>query len=290
MPMQPKPHFVIITGISGAGKNQALKCLEDLGFFCVDNLPTSLLPTFAELAHHSTSPVEKIALGIDIRERAFLDNLLDSLGKLKNLGYTYQILYLDASNEVLIRRFSETRRRHPLSEGDSILRSIELERKRLAPIKKKADLIIDTTRLNVNELKESLIRDLMPQENVKMKVTLISFGYKFGLPQYADLVFDVRFLPNPYYRPRLRLLNGHAKAVRTFLLKQKLTLNFLAKLYSLLDFLLPYYQREGKAYLTVALGCTGGRHRSVVIASELKKYFAKTNYAVVLEHRDINKE
>jgi len=287
-----KPHFVIITGLSGAGKNQALRCLEDLGFFCVDNLPTSLLITFAQLCHHSSTPIEKIALGIDIRERVFLDKLLDTLTRLKNSGYIYQILYLEASNKVLIRRFSETRRRHPLGEGDSILENLEVEKKRLAPIKRKADFIIDTTNLNVHELKESLIKNfLVPPDNVKMMINVISFGYKFGLPEYADLIFDVRFLPNPYYIRQLRFLSGRAKAVRSFVLKEKITRDFLVKLYTLLDFLMPYYRREGKAYLTVALGCTGGKHRSVVLSSELKKHFARDRDAVVrLEHRDIKKE
>ena len=287
-----KPHFVIITGLSGAGKNQALRCLEDLGFFCVDNLPTSLLLTFAELSYHSSTPIEKIALGIDIRERVFLDKLLDTLTRLKNSGYIYQILYLEASNKVLIRRFSETRRRHPLGEGDSILENLEIEKKRLAPIKRKADFIIDTTNLNVHELKESLIKNfLVPSDNVKMMINIISFGYKFGLPEYADLIFDVRFLPNPYYIRKLRSLSGRAKAVRSFVLKEKITRDFLTKLYTLLDFLMPYYRREGKAYLTVALGCTGGRHRSVVLSSELKKHFARDRDAVVrLQHRDIKKE
>ena len=286
-----KPHFVIITGLSGAGKNPALRCLEDLGFFCVDNLPTSLLLTFAQLCYNSVTPLDKIALGIDIREGIFLDKLLGALARLKDSGYVYQILYLEASNRVLIRRYSETRRRHPLGKGDSILDNIALEKKRLAPIKKKADFIIDTTNLNVRELKESLIKNfLVPPDNVKMMINIISFGYKFGLPEYADLIFDVRFLPNPYYIGRLRFLSGRAKAVRSFVLKEKVTLNFLIKLYSILDFLIPYYRCEGKAYLTVALGCTGGRHRSVVLSSELKKHFAKDRDAVVrLEHRDINK-
>lgn len=287
-----KPHFVIITGQSGAGKNQALRCLEDIGFFCVDNLPTSLLQTFAHLCHHSSTTIEKIALGIDVREGVFLDDLLDSLSKLKDNGYTYQILYLEASNEVLIRRFSETRRRHPLAEGDTILANIEAERKRLAPIRKKAELIIDTTNLNVHELKENLIKHfLAPPDNVKMMINIISFGYKFGLPQYADLIFDVRFLPNPYYRQRLRFLSGRSKAVRSFVLKGKETMDFLKRLYDMLDFLIPYYRREGKAYLTVALGCTGGRHRSVVLADELKRHFMKNRDTIVrLEHRDVSKE
>lgn len=286
-----KPHFVIITGLSGAGKNQALRCLEDVGFFCVDNLPTSLLFTFAQLCHHSSTPIEKIALGIDVRERVFLDNLLDALTKLKQSGYTYQILYLEASNEILIRRFSETRRRHPLSEEDSILASIEAERKRLAPIRKKADFIIDTTNFNVHELKENFIRNfVLPPDKVKMMINFISFGYKFGLPQYADLIFDVRFLPNPYYRRRLRFLSGRAKAVRSFVLKEEVTSDFLMKLYNLLDYVIPYYRREGKAYLTVGLGCTGGKHRSVVLVDELKKHFAKdSNVTVRVEHRDITK-
>jgi len=287
-----KPHFVIITGLSGAGKNQALRCLEDLGFFCVDNLPTSLLITFAQLCCDSSNPIEKIALGIDIRERIFLDKLLGTLTLLKSSGFIYQILYLEASNKVLIRRFSETRRRHPLGAEDSIVENIEIEKKRLAPIKRKADLIIDTTNLNVHELKERLIKNfLAPPHKVKMMINIISFGYKFGLPEYADLIFDVRFLPNPYYIRRFRSSTGRAKAVRTFVLKEKVTSDFLTRLYTLLDFLMPYYRCEGKAYLTVALGCTGGKHRSVVLSNELKKHFTKDRDVVVcLEHRDITKE
>lgn len=287
-----RPHFVVVTGLSGAGKNQALRCLEDMGFFCVDNLPTSLLMTFAQLCFNSATPLENIALGIDIREGEFLDDLLDTLAKLKSDKYTYQILYLEASNEILIRRFSETRRKHPLSGGDSIPASIEYERKRLAPIRKKSDLIIDTTNLNVHELKENLIKNfLVPPANARMTVNLISFGYKFGIPQHADLVFDVRFLPNPFYRHNFRFLNGRSRAVRSFVLKDRVTKKFLKKIYNLLDFLVPYYRREGRAYLTLSFGCTGGRHRSVVLADEVKKHFSKEkSFTAGIEHRDIDKE
>lgn len=289
-PEDKKSQFVIITGLSGAGKNQALRCLEDMGFFCVDNLPTSLIPTFAHLCRHSTTPVERIALGIDIREGVFLDDFREALRQLKNSGYIYQIIFLEASNQVLVRRFSETRRRHPLGEGESILGNIEAERKRLRSLREKADLIIDTTYLNVHELKENLLKNFLKPTDTRMVINIVSFGYKYGLPQDADLIFDMRFLPNPYYHRRLRLLTGRNRLVRNFVLSEKVTKELLAKLYNLLDFLIPYYRQEGKVYLTIALGCTGGRHRSVVLAGELKRSLLKKGEETVrVEDRDINK-
>ncbi|MDH5662565.1 MAG: RNase adapter RapZ [Elusimicrobiota bacterium] len=285
-----KGNFVIVTGLSGAGRSTALKNLEDLGYFCVDNLPTTLIPKFAEICLQLKDKIKKVALGIDIREGDFLDDLFGSLEELRKMGFSHQILFLEASNSVLVRRYSETRRKHPLdTEGRSMLEVIVKERKKLMGIKERADKIIDTTALTPQEFKQVIFSSF--KEAAKpdtMNVSLVSFGYKYGIPVDVDLVIDTRFLPNPHYVERLRPLTGNDPEVSRFVLKSAVTQKFLRKYFGLLKFLIPYYVREGKSYLTIAVGCTGGRHRSVIIVNELKKVIKK-KYPVKTQYRDIEK-
>lgn len=285
-----KGNFVIITGLSGAGKSTALKNFEDLGYFCVDNLPTTLIPKFAEICLQLKYKIKKVALGIDIREGDFLDDLFSSLEELGKMGFIHQILFLEASNSVLVRRYSETRRKHPLDkEGRSILEVIIKERKRLMGIKERADKIIDTTTLTPQEFKQVVFSSFreVPELDT-MNVSLVAFGYKYGIPVDADLVIDTRFLPNPHYIEKLRPLTGNNPEVSRFVLKSSVTQKFLRKYFGLLKFLIPYYIREGKSYLTIAVGCTGGRHRSVIVVNELNKFLGK-KYPVKTQYRDIEK-
>jgi len=285
-----KGNFVIVTGLSGAGRSTALNNFEDLGYFCVDNLPTTLIPKFAEICLQLKNKIKRVALGIDIREGDFLDDLFISLEELDKMGFTHQILFLEASNSVLVRRYSETRRKHPLDrEGRSMLEVIIQERKRLMGIKERADKIIDTTTLTPQEFKQVIFSSFReaPQLDT-MNVSLVSFGYKYGIPVDADLVIDTRFLPNPHYIEKLRPLTGNDPEVSRFVLKSSVTQKFLRKYFSLLKFLIPYYIKEGKSYLTIAVGCTGGRHRSVIIVNELKKFLEK-KYPVKIQYRDIGK-
>ncbi len=285
-----KGNFVIVTGLSGAGRSTALKNLEDLGYFCVDNLPTTLIPKFAEICLQLKDKIKKVALGIDIREGDFLDDLFGSLEELGKMGFSHQILFLEASNSVLVRRYSETRRKHPLDrEGRSMLEVIIKERKRLMGIKERADKIIDTTALTPQEFKQVIFSSFRETAELDtMNVSLVSFGYKYGIPVDADLVIDTRFLPNPHYIERLRPLTGNNPEVSRFVLRSSVTQKFLRKYFGLLKFLIPYYIREGKSYLTIAVGCTGGRHRSVIIVNELKKFLEK-KYPVKTQYRDIEK-
>ena len=285
-----KGNFVIVTGLSGAGRSTALKNFEDLGYFCVDNLPTTLIPKFAEICLQLKDKIKKVALGIDIREGDFLDDLFSSLEELGKMGFSHQILFLEASNSVLVRRYSETRRKHPLDrEGRSMLEVIIKERKRLMGIKERADKIIDTTTLTPQEFKQVIFSSFREAPALDtMNVSLVSFGYKYGIPVDADLVIDTRFLPNPHYIERLRPLTGNDPEVSRFVLKSSVTQKFLRKYFGLLKFLIPYYIREGKSYLTIAVGCTGGRHRSVIIVNKLKKFLEK-KYPVKTQYRDIGK-
>jgi len=285
-----KGNFVIVTGLSGAGRSTALNNFEDLGYFCVDNLPTTLIPKFAEICLQLKDKIKKVALGIDIREGDFLDDLFSSLEELGKMGFSHQILFLEASNSVLVRRYSETRRKHPLDrEGRSMLEVIVKERKRLMGIKERADKIIDTTTLTPQEFKQVIFSSFREAPGLDtMNVSLVSFGYKYGIPVDADLVIDTRFLPNPHYIERLRPLTGNDPEVSRFVLKSSVTQKFLRKYFGLLKFLIPYYIREGKSYLTIAVGCTGGHHRSVIIVNELKKVLGK-KYPVKTQYRDIEK-
>lgn len=286
--MKDETQFVIITGLSGAGKTQATRCFEDLGFFCIDNLPPSLIPQFAGLCQESGGKIRKVALVIDIRGGDFFNTLFSSLKGLKARGINYQILFLEASVESLVRRFKETRRKHPLSMEGSVLEGIKSEKKRLREVRAKADQIVDTTELTPWDLKRKIASTFLRGEEGEIIITVISFGYKYGIPMDADLVFDVRFLPNPNYVDEFHFLTGMNKPAREFVLSSPITKDFLKRLFDLLEFLIPYNIEEGKGYLTIAIGCTGGRHRSVVVANELEKYLKK-KYKANVQHRDVKK-
>jgi RNase adapter protein RapZ len=278
--------FWIVTGMSGAGKSHAIKCFEDFGFFCVDNLPVTLLPRMAELCIRSGGPLHRVALGIDVREGSFLHDLYDTITKLKKDGVDCRIVFLDADDNTLYRRFSETRRRHPL--GKSVREGVREERKRLLKLKEMAHKIIDTSSLTLSELKETVSGLLAVRRADEMQLGVISFGYKYGLPTDVDIIWDVRFLPNPNYIRKLHKKTGQNPAVRRYVLSNPLAQHFEKKFFSLLLESLPHYMREGKSYLTVAIGCTGGRHRSVVMAEALKEYLSLHRFKARVHHRDID--
>ena len=283
--------FVVITGLSGAGKSFAIKCFEDMGFFCVDNLPTTLIPTFADLIMRSEQPIHRVALGVDVREGAYLSRLLDIIRELRTRGHAVEVLFLEASEEALVRRYHETRRRHPLAGDGNALDGIRAERKALSDLREVADRIVDTSALTVHQLKDRLVElYVAPKARPGLAPSLVSFGFKHGVPFDADLVFDVRFLPNPHFVDGLRPLDGRDKRVREFVLRHDEARELLDRLRDLLRFLLPFYQREGKAYLTVAIGCTGGRHRSVTFVEELQEFLESLGYAPTVVHRDIDRE
>lgn len=285
----PDIQFVLITGLSGAGKSQAIDCFEDLGYFCVDNLPPILIPKFAEVCKQSEGKVNRVALVSDIRGGEFFEELFESLSELEDSGFHFEILFLEASKETLVRRYKETRRRHPLKEN-TVLESIEKEIKLLSEIRGKASNIIDTTYLSPHEFKEKIASLYVRGEREKgLQVTLISFGYKYAVPSDADLVFDVRFLPNPHYVEHLQPLTGKNDEVRDYVWKWPVTSNFFQKVKDLLLFLLPHYVREGKTHLIIAIGCTGGKHRSVAIADDFYNVLKNEGYSLGIEHRDINK-
>jgi UPF0042 nucleotide-binding protein len=283
--------FVIITGLSGAGKSHAIKCFEDMGFFCVDNLPTTLIPTFAELIARSRHDVQRVALGVDVREGEYLSHLLEALHELKRRGHTVEVLFFEASDEVLVRRYHESRRRHPLGAEGNVLDAIRAERKAMAHMREIADRIIETSGQTVHQLK-ALLGELYGRAAAHggLTASLVSFGYKHGIPFDADLVFDVRFLPNPHFVEGLRSLDGRDPRVRDYVLGHPEARELLDRLRDLLHFLLPFYQREGKAYLTVAVGCTGGRHRSVTFVEMLRQFLEALGYAPTVMHRDIDRE
>lgn len=274
----------VITGISGAGKSQALKCFEDFGFYCVDNLPIAMLEHFADLLEKSRH-IQRVALGIDIREGQFLRDLSHALATLRKKGFEYRILFLDAADRIVLQRFSETRHRHPL--GTNIPAAIKQERKILTEIKALADKVIDTSQMTLGELKETVSQALELKRTREMSLSVVSFGFKYGVPLDADLVMDVRFMPNPNYIPRLKPKNGMDPAVRRYLLEFPATRDFLVRYSALVRSLLPQYIREGKSYLTIAVGCTGGRHRSVYVTHHLAQELHKGGYAVREFHRDI---
>jgi UPF0042 nucleotide-binding protein len=283
--------FVIVTGLSGAGKSYAIKCLEDLGYFCVDNLPTTLIPTFAELCAHSSRGIRAIALGVDVREGEYLANMVETVQELRARGHQVDVLFLEASDETLVRRYHETRRRHPLAGEGNVLDGIRAERKALAHLREIADRIADTTALTVHQLKEQMVQSYGPRAaRGGLTVALVSFGFKHGVPYDADLVFDVRFLPNPHFVDRLRALDGRDPAVEEFVMSFSESRELLARLEGLLEFLLPLYGREGKAYLTVAIGCTGGRHRSVMLVEVLRSFLAGLGLSPIVRHRDLGRE
>ena len=282
--------FVIVTGMSGAGKSQAVKGLEDLGYFCVDNLPAALIPTFAQLCAGSERRIERVGLVIDIREGQFLDAALDALRGLREAGHRVRILFLEASDESLLRRFSETRRPHPLAPAGSVAEGITRERERLSRLKGEADLVLDTSPLTPHELRQYMVQTFGERPGgVGTAVALVSFGYRFGLLLDADLVFDLRCLPNPNFIPALKPLPGTDPAVATFLQGYPEVKEFLDRVLAFLQFALPCYVAEGKAYLTVALGCTGGRHRAPYAAELVAGQLQMLGYPVTVRHRDVER-
>jgi UPF0042 nucleotide-binding protein len=278
--------LVILTGMSGAGKASALKAFEDLGYYAVDNLPLELIPQFADLVR-SSSEIERAALVIDVREGIRLDRFPAILKKVQKVLAT-RVLFLEASDDSLVRRFSETRRPHPMGRGEMVLKSIEAERRRLDPIRNVADIVLDTTKFNVHELRAHINAQFDHAAHEQhLNIASMSFGFKNGVPTDADLVFDVRFLPNPHFIPEFRPLTGKDPRVAKYVRGFPQTEEFLAKTTDLLTFLLPHYIKEGKSYLTVAFGCTGGQHRSVMIAEEMQKRLSEAGYRVTAAHRDM---
>jgi UPF0042 nucleotide-binding protein len=286
-PME-SPNIIIITGLSGSGMSTALAALEDAGFFCVDNLPVALLPKFLELHRQSMSEATRLAFVMDLREKEFLSRYTHVFAELEGTGYRPELIFLEASEEVLLRRFSETRRKHPLGKGGSVLDGIRIERARLAEVRHISHRVIDTSLYNTHQFK-AVVREFAQKAMADsgMRVQVLSFGFKFGLPHDADLVCDVRFLPNPYFAPELKEMHGEMEPVRRHVLDQDVTRRFLAKYLDLLDFLLPLYEAEGKSYLTIAVGCTGGRHRSVTIAGEIHAHLEAAGKPARLAHRDL---
>jgi len=279
---------VVITGMSGSGKSTALRALEDIGFFCVDNLPVILLPKFLEVQADGARELSKVALVMDLREKYFLEKYTAVFSQMKEMGYRIEILFLDSSDEVLIHRFKETRRSHPLAEKGTVVEGIALEREKLASLRSMADKIIDTSPLNVHQLKDVIQRYCMTSpSDRKLVINLTSFGYRYGVPPDADIVLDVRFLPNPYFVEDLKNLDGNDKRAEDYVMGWEESRTFLEELFKLFEFLIPLYEKEGKSYLNVALGCTGGKHRSVVMLSRLGRFLKDKNYLVNLSHRDI---
>ena len=280
--------FLIITGLSGSGKTVVSRFLEDLGYYCIDNLPAKLIPSLVILWTRKEVEVEKVALVIDIREAGFTTEFPEVL-KLIRRKLSPWLIFLDASDETLVKRFSESRRPHPLKRKKSILESVRLERNRLEKIKKMADEVIDTTSIDIAQLKELLTRRFMKKKSRKMQIVVISFGYKHGIPVDSDLVFDTRFLPNPFYIDKLRDKTGRSQGVKEYVLGAADTKKFLNRLYRFVDYLIPNFIGEGKSYLTISIGCTGGKHRSVILAEKLREHFKDKSLSVRIYHRDIYK-
>jgi UPF0042 nucleotide-binding protein len=280
--------LVILTGLSGSGKRSVLNTFEDLGYYCVDNLPVSLIPTFSELYEGGRGEVERAALLVDAREGAQIDLLPGIYRKLAS-EHAATLVFIEASDDALQRRFSETRRPHPLGHGVAIAEGIRQERRRMAPIRRLADLIIDTTKFNVHELRQVVIDRFQNPGRRPVLVSVVSFGFRYGIPADADLVFDVRFLPNPHFVPRLRPFSGKDARVARYIRSFPQTGEFLRRIESLLVYLIPHYIREGKSYLTVAIGCTGGRHRSVALAEVIRRSLQRKGYGAKVVHRDLAK-
>jgi len=288
-PRRAATRFVVVTGLSGSGKTHAIHALEDLGYFCVDNLPTQLIPTFAELCTRGEAHLERVAIVVDVRERGFLSQFPPVFRKLRSLhGVEAKLIFLEANRSALVRRFSETRRPHPLAPDRSVSEGIDEERKKMLAIRGMADVIVDTSNLTVHELRDAFGRMTRDESTrADMVLNLLSFGFKHGAPTEADLVFDVRFLPNPHFVDRLRHLTGRDARVVRFIKQHKVTQDFINRLTEFLKFVLPHYVTEGKTYLTVAIGCTGGQHRSVMIAEALKRTLEHTpGVRLRVKHRD----
>jgi UPF0042 nucleotide-binding protein len=293
MPMNNKAplNIIIVTGMSGSGKTTAMAVLEDMGFFCIDNIPVQLIPKFIELIMDSKEDIKNIAFSIDVRGRGFFSGLSDQLRALKSTKNKVTIIFLDSSDSVLLKRYSETRRKHPLAQDMPIEEGFKLERKYLEEIKVQADYIIDTSNFTVHDLKRELLMFIQQSTKTKaMTIILQSFGYRYGIPPDSDIVFDVRFLRNPYFVPELKNFTGLNKDVIHFIKDNETTTKFLELLEHFLEFTIPLYDAEGKSYLTISFGCTGGRHRSVTIVEEVKNFITALGYSPIIKHRDIEKE
>lgn len=282
--------IVIVTGMSGAGKSTALNILEDCGYYCVDNMPIELIPRFALLAEGQKG-YSNIVLGVDIRNAASINEMTPILDEMKSANYEFKILFLDASDDVLVKRYKETRRIHPLAKDDRVDHAIAAERKQMQFLRNRADYIMDTSQMLTRELKQQLEKLLVGEEFYNnLFVTVLSFGFKYGIPSDADLVFDVRFLPNPYYIEELKYQTGNDKAIQDYVMGFEAAHTFLEKVTDLIRFLLPNYVAEGKNSLVIAIGCTGGKHRSVTLANEIAGVLKKSEYGCKVEHRDIDKD
>lgn len=283
--------FIIVTGMSGAGKSIALKFLEDIDFFCADNLPIELIPKFAEICFRSGSEIENVALGIDIRGGKYFQKLFQELEHIKELGYDYKILFLDSNDETLLKRYKETRRNHPLVKADRLIQGIQQERETLGDLKEKSTYILDTSFLLTRQLKEKINEIFVENKSFNnLMINVLSFGFKYGIPSDSDLVFDVRFIPNPFYIPEMRNLTGEDAEVKEYVMKCESSILFLDKLKDMIEFLIPNYINEGKNQLVISIGCTGGKHRSVTLAKELYDSLKIQGNSVVIEHRDILKD
>lgn len=283
--------ILIITGMSGAGKTQVMRTLEDLNYFCVDNLPPALIPKFAELCMQTEGKVNRIAFVIDIRGGEFFEEMVGVLDEMKLNGTKYELLFLDASDEVLIRRYKETRRRHPLANEGSLSQGITKEREKVGNVRAKATHILDTTNTTTTDLRDKIIALYGSGDSLsKMNVIIQSFGFKHGIPLDCDMMFDVRFLPNPFYVPELKMLTGNDQEVMTYIWNYQITREFTKKLEDIVLFLLPEYEKEGKSQFTIAIGCTGGNHRSVFIANKLCDFLRGHDYETQVAHRDLNKK
>ncbi|MDQ0202694.1 RNase adapter RapZ [Pectinatus haikarae] len=289
--MQQKEDFrlIIVTGMSGSGKTQACRNLEDLGYFCVDNLPPVFIPKFAELCMHSAGHVSRVVLVVDTRSREFFDTFVHVLKQMDEENKAFELLFMEASDEVIIRRYKETRRRHPMAPSSRISEGINMERERLAGVRNKATYIIDTSALLKTELKQKIVRLFGDAYVDQMNINILSFGFKFGMPLDADMVLDVRFLPNPFYIEKMRHKSGAVPEVAQYIAKWPVTQQFMEKLDDLVNFLIPQYIKEGKSQLVIAIGCTGGMHRSVFIARHLFDLLKNRGYLANLEHRDLMK-
>ncbi|MBR0600341.1 RNase adapter RapZ [Sinanaerobacter chloroacetimidivorans] len=280
---------IIVTGLSGAGKSQAINCLEDMGYYCIDNMPPALIKNFMDLSMQDKMKIEKAAFVIDIRGGEFFDDLKSSLSDLKHAGMRFKIMFLEASDEVLIRRFNETRRTHPLACAGNTLQGITEERERLMEIRKISDYIIDTSNMKSAKLSEEIKKLLLSEEgSPSFTISIQSFGYKHGIPLDADIVFDMRFIPNPYYLASMRKLTGNSEKVRNYVMKFPETKEFVTRVHELINTLIPFYIREGKSHLVVAFGCTGGQHRSVAMANEFSERFLAEGKRVVTVHRNLS--
>ena len=280
--------LIIISGLSGSGKSTALAALEDSGYYCVDNLPASLIPTLVELCRHSSRGINRVAMVVDIRGREFLEGLQRTIESLRSKGHEVRVIFLEASDETLIARYNQTRRRHPLEKekGVPLSEAVKVEREEMSFLREMADEVIETTTLSARDLRSLMMERLGPLAR-EVRMEFVSFGFNYGLPSEADIVMDVRFLPNPFYVKELRELEGLHEAVRRYVLEKEESKGFIKLFTDLLDYLLPLYEKEGKFYLTVAFGCTGGRHRSVVIAEELADLMRKSGREVSVRHRDL---